>query len=337
MKTKENPEARVMVQADDQKLEVYSPDGKLRTVIDQAGLEGTKAQVLLDKFSASFKLAAEWEIKARSIVVTDISQTAEMKMARAGRLFIREHRLEIEGTRKALKEESLREGRAIDGIANVLKGVFGPIEEYLDRQEHFAQRLEEEAAEAARLEMRARLAAQAEEDRVAREKAEAARQEKIRKENAKLRKEALERDKILEQERLEREAERKEELAARAEERRKMQAAHEKAAREAEKKAAVERKKLQEAHAKSAARALLVRQKAEAKERKEADASARLLEKERAAKVAAELKVDQMREKFEEKHAPDAPVSLTPAELAALTDAGEVVCPHCGKSFRISK
>ena len=75
-----------------------------------------------------------------------------MKLARVGRLFLMKKRTAIETVRKELKEQALREGKAIDGIANVLKALIIPIEEYLKKQEDFvvlkeAARIEAERAE----------------------------------------------------------------------------------------------------------------------------------------------------------------------------------------------
>jgi hypothetical protein len=75
--------------------------------------------------------------------VTSSEQTAEMKMAREGRLFLKAKRVDIEKARKELKEQSLREGKAIDGIANVLKALIEPTEEYLEKQERFVEIQEE--------------------------------------------------------------------------------------------------------------------------------------------------------------------------------------------------
>ena len=112
-------------------------NNQLLALVRESGLVEAKAKILLENFSNYFEIAADWEKKAKMIVVTDISQLADMKMARTGRLFLREKRIAIEKTRKQLKEQSLREGKAIDGIANVLKALIIPTEEYLERQEKF--------------------------------------------------------------------------------------------------------------------------------------------------------------------------------------------------------
>ena len=100
---------------------------ELQVIIDQSGLEKSKAQVLLEKFTDYFQIAAEWEQKSNALVVNDISQTTEMKMADEARKFLKQKRIDIEKTRKELKEESLREGQTIDAIAKILKNLIAVV------------------------------------------------------------------------------------------------------------------------------------------------------------------------------------------------------------------
>lgn len=125
-------------------VEVVEENNQLVKLVEESGIEKSKGQVLLEKFSNFFALAAEWESKAKSIVITRVDQKAEMKMAKQGRLFLKSKRVEVENTRKMLKENLLREGKAIDGIANVLKSLIEPLEDHLEAQEKFAERLEQE-------------------------------------------------------------------------------------------------------------------------------------------------------------------------------------------------
>jgi len=125
---------------------------QLQVIVEESGLEKTKAQYLLDNFTDYFEIASKWEKNAKTIVVTDESQKDQMELARVGRLFLREKRISLEKARKKLKEQSLREGKAIDGIANVLKAVIVPIEEYLSKQEKFVEIQEEKKREALRIE-----------------------------------------------------------------------------------------------------------------------------------------------------------------------------------------
>lgn len=111
-------------------------------IVQESGLEKTKADYILEHFQDHFKIASEWETKAKALQVTDVSQVAEMKMAREGRLFLKAKRVEIEKTRKELKDSSLREGQTIDSIAKILKNLIEPTENYLEEQEKFAERKE---------------------------------------------------------------------------------------------------------------------------------------------------------------------------------------------------
>lgn len=219
-------------------------------IAEQNHLDKSKAQIVLDKFTGFLEQAKEWENKAKSIVVTDESQTAEMQQAREGRLALKNIRVSAEKTRKELKEQALREGKAIDGIANVIKAVIVPIEEHLEKQEKFAEYKEQERKEKRHAERISQLSQyvedvtvyqlrdmsedgynqllktsksaydaqkdaekKAEEERIAKEKAEKAEQERIRQENEKLKAEAIKREveeKKREEEELKKEAERAE-------------------------------------------------------------------------------------------------------------------------------
>jgi hypothetical protein len=177
-------------------------ENQLQLIVKESGLETTKAQFILDNFQDYFAIASDWEKKAKSIVVSDETQVAEMKMAREGRLFLAKKRIDIEKARKALKEESLRQGKAIDGIANVLKGLIVPIEDYLEEQEKFAENKEKARLEAERLEAERAIEAK----RIAEEEARKAEEARIRAENEKLKAEAEAQEKERARERAEAEA-----------------------------------------------------------------------------------------------------------------------------------
>ena len=50
----------------------------------------------------------------------------------------------LKKVRKELKEESLRKGKAIDGVANIIKFLIEPVEKYLEDQEKFIEKLEQQ-------------------------------------------------------------------------------------------------------------------------------------------------------------------------------------------------
>ena len=259
-------------------------NSSLAVIVKESGLEPTKAQVILDKFQDYFSIAAEWETKAKSIVVVNETQRADMDMARVGRLFLREKRITIEKTRVELKAQALREGKAIDGISNVLRALFEPIEEYLDKQERFVELKAFAEAELARQEAERKAAM----DLIAKQEAEAKEKERLRVENEKLKKEA----EAKERERLA-VAKKQQEADAKAESERKALEARGKAEKDAlEAKAKAEREALE---AKNRAE-----REAAAKKQKEIEDKARA-EKEKAQKLAdAKLaKERQAKEKIE--------------------------------------
>ena len=271
-------------------------DNKLQLIIQESGLEKTKAQVMLDNFSDSFQIASDWEKKAKMIVVSSEKDTAEMQMARAGRLFLREKRIAIEKTRVQLKEQALREGKAIDGIANVLKALIIPIEEYLEKQERFVEIKRAEEMEKLRIEEEAKI----ERERLAREEAERKEQERIRLENIRLQKEAEVREAKM--------------LKDQEESREKQRLLQEKADKEQK---LAEAKLLAEIEANEKAQAE-IRAKAEA-ERVKAERLARV-EKEKQEKILAEerAKAEQAR--------------LEQSRIQKLLDE-QIECPFCHGKF----
>lgn len=114
---------------------------QLQVVAQESGLEPSKTEVLLSKFGGYFAEAKAIAQGAKDIVVKDETDITTMAIAKEKRLDLKRIRVEAEKTRKELKEQSLREGRAIDGIANVIKALIVPVEEHLEAQEKFAERL----------------------------------------------------------------------------------------------------------------------------------------------------------------------------------------------------
>jgi hypothetical protein len=127
-------------------LEIMPPAGQLQPLVLKLdeGLTPDTAQSLRSAFEEYFTAADEWRQKALSIQITRPDQFREMKLARETRLALREIRINAEKTRKALKEDSLKKGKAIDGIYNMLAYAVEPLEKHLLEQEQFIQRIEDE-------------------------------------------------------------------------------------------------------------------------------------------------------------------------------------------------
>jgi hypothetical protein len=253
-------------------METIEKTNELVKFVSESGLEQTTAEMLQQSFLPFFDKAKGWNEKARTLVVTDISQTREMKMAREARLALREIRINADKTRKALKEDSLRYGKAVQGVYNVIDYLITPTEKYLEEQEKFAEiqaekkraelraqreellrpyvefvpyavdlgNMTEDAwqklIEGARLQMQAKIEAdrKAEAERIERERKEAEERERVRLENERLKAEAIEKEKQLA------------ELKAKAE-------AEERAKKETDAKSAAELKAKQEAEIKAKA------------------------------------------------------------------------------------
>lgn len=118
-------------------------DDQFKSVIP-AELNKEKVDSILAAFKEDVSLDQEVFDRAMGIVVTDDSQTDLMNQARELRLALKNDRVRIEKTRKALKEQSLREGQLIDGIARILKAKIEPTEAHLEAQEKFAELREAE-------------------------------------------------------------------------------------------------------------------------------------------------------------------------------------------------
>ena len=50
---------------------LVTTENQLQVIVQQSGLETTKAQYILDKFQDYFTIASEWETKAKAIKVTN--------------------------------------------------------------------------------------------------------------------------------------------------------------------------------------------------------------------------------------------------------------------------
>lgn len=291
-------------------------DDKLMVVAKESGLEKTQVETLLSNFGDAYQKAREIAVGANELIVTDESETELMAEARTKRLALKNIRIDVENTRKRLKEQSLREGKAIDGMANIIKALVVPVEEHLEMQEKFAdlkkserraQRLaertkrlaaytdntdlynlelmEDEAFERLLTDTKAahdaKIAAEAaaEKERQEKAEAEAKEQARIREENAKLKAESEKREAEIERERAEAEKQRKIELEkAEAERKADREAAEKKAAAE---RAEAEKKLEAERRARAAEQEKREKLEREQKERDAAEARRKAAEEEK--------------------------------------------------------
>jgi hypothetical protein len=109
----------------------------ITSIIETNDLSGELGTTIKDTFNKYFDEAKKWQEKAMSIVVTDDNDTELMNEARTVRLALRDIRTGAEKKRKLLKAAIVCNGKAIDGVANVLKALVVPIEKHLQEQEDY--------------------------------------------------------------------------------------------------------------------------------------------------------------------------------------------------------
>ncbi|TGM17277.1 hypothetical protein EHQ90_07810, partial [Leptospira stimsonii] len=102
-------------------------------------LEPETRQSLTKSFVEFLSQADEWESRKTELLVTDASQTKEMKAAKEARLTLKKIRVNAEHTRKRLKQDSLQKGKAIDSIAKIINEKIEPLETYYEAQEKFVE------------------------------------------------------------------------------------------------------------------------------------------------------------------------------------------------------
>ena len=110
---------------------------ELTVQLEKSHLDKEKILVLQNSFNPFFDKAKEWTDKANLINVTDTDQVDEIAAARSARLALKKIRVEVENVRKNLKDGIVREGKAIDGLANAIKFLIVPSEMHLQTQEDF--------------------------------------------------------------------------------------------------------------------------------------------------------------------------------------------------------
>lgn len=116
--------------------------------IELSGLDTQKAEILQAKFGNMVETVEKWKKRSETLVITDESQKTEIEMAKQAYKLIKTVRIDVEKTRKALKEDSLKEGKAIDLIAKTLTEQVAPLELELEAKAKFVEIQEAKRREA---------------------------------------------------------------------------------------------------------------------------------------------------------------------------------------------
>jgi hypothetical protein len=276
---------------------------ELIQLVETSGLEKIKQNQIAETLGVFLNKAAEWDATIQSIVITSPEETGKMKMAREGRLTLKNMRLEAEKLVKAKREEvkhrmanDLLEDKLWLKAWQMIEATFKNLETKLEEKEKFAERWEAEQREKLRRERLSQLLPLGFQIETGIDLGNMDEQTfqnlKLGLETAKREREEAERR--AEEERIAREKAEAEERARIEAENRRLKAeaeAKERALREAQAKAEAERKALEE----KARQERLAKERLEAELRAKAEAEERA-RKEAEAKAAAELKAKQKAE-----------------------------------------
>lgn len=115
----------------------------IESLVVKLGLPSLQVDLIRDSFHLK-EIEIEldkWSEESKKLVVTSEDQVPEMMRAKDLSKAVGKIRINVEKTRVELKDKSLREGRLIDGIANLLKERIEPIERHLKDQASFADRM----------------------------------------------------------------------------------------------------------------------------------------------------------------------------------------------------
>ena len=169
---------------------------RLAVILKESGADQNMAEYFLSNFQEAFRQVAEWERRAKEIVVRDEFDTEAMEKAGEGAKTLQKIRISIEKARVEKKAYYLNGGRLVDHVAGVLTELCKPLEIDLQKKWKFIENKRKEAEEARRKEINRQL----QEEYIAKCRAEEEEKEHLRIENEKLRKAAEDREKEIAEE-----------------------------------------------------------------------------------------------------------------------------------------
>ncbi len=123
-------------------------------------MENEMISTALQKFNVTDAAIAKIKEEYLCLVVTDLTDRKQIEKVHEARMDVKGKRIEVEKTRKELKEDALRYGQAIDKEAKRITALLTPIEEHLNTEDGKVQaekdriKTEAEAKEAERLQAR---------------------------------------------------------------------------------------------------------------------------------------------------------------------------------------
>lgn len=127
---------------------------ELIQLVETSGLEKSKQNQIAETLGIFFNKAAEWDATIQSIVITSPEETGKMKMAKEGRLTLKNMRLDAEKIVKAKRDEVkyamsnyVLEDKLWLKAGQMMEATFKNLETKLEEKEKFAERWEAEQKE----------------------------------------------------------------------------------------------------------------------------------------------------------------------------------------------
>lgn len=121
---------------------------ELTKIFEAADLPEQQQQLIRETFEEKMKGLETFLAHSKDLVVTDISQKAEMKLAATTRKGIKEIRVNAEKGKDALKAQSIAWNRQVDKVFKHIETVCKEAEAHLMNQEKFEEREEEKRKKA---------------------------------------------------------------------------------------------------------------------------------------------------------------------------------------------
>jgi len=118
-------------------------------------LEAPTAANIQSAFVSYFSIIEKYRKLDEAIQVDSVDDVDGMKMAREARLALAKNRTAADKKRKELKEDSIKYGKAVQGVYNIIEYVSSQVELSLDKKEKFAEYAEKKRIEELVLERKA--------------------------------------------------------------------------------------------------------------------------------------------------------------------------------------
>ena len=135
-------------------MEAIETTTELVQLVETSGLEKSKQNQIAETLGVFFNKAAEWDATIQSIVITSPDETGKMKMAKEGRLTLKNMRLEAEKIVKAKRDEVkyamanfVLEDKLWLKAGQMMEATFKNLETKLEEKENFKLRWDAEQKE----------------------------------------------------------------------------------------------------------------------------------------------------------------------------------------------